>query len=919
MLRKLFVSLIFGFALFAVILGQDAADSARMMFLESRQAIDAGDFQRSKVLLEKLIHGNYGLNPNNLSMIHNNLGFVYYETGRLKESLEQYRQAEFQASRAGEDSLQLRISIYINLILYHKERGDYTNSLEYSMEAFRLLNQVPVWDDYSYNKLSILLLNKGITLYHLGRDEEALEALKESEQVKEQHHLSYLGSVYFNLARVCKRLGDLAHAESYFEKSIDWWSTEHDSGYFELANIYLHFGQYLTDRGDYEQGHDYLQKALQNYLQNYGFRHPLTAACYEALARYSLDRDQWGRSLKYLQLALRSMGMDVDETDPFSNPEDHGSGHELTLLKILSTKTRALELASGQKDTEAKIEYLQAAISTNLHAIDLLQRIRNSVYSTESRIYLNSQQRDLFTTGIRLNMAMYRLTGLELYNDESFLMAASGKSGELIYEMSMKESLYLESLPDTMVQNTMALKQELDHLSNLIETAGLALNPDSSRLSRLREQLFQARDSFTKELDRLRQDHPEISYFATGQDDLNLSQIRRNLKRNETLVEYYLAGADTTGQEQLYIFSVTKKRCHIHQSGIGPDFHHHLETIINNLQDFDPYQETPERFYSLKAALFGMYQKIVQPVEKYFKGKNLIVVPDDLLAFIPFDALITHLEHDSILNYAGVPYLLYQYNISYLYNSRLLARQSPRSWTFPEVTAWIPENAGDTEQGFGSLDGAVEEVRDIMEVTKGQSIQRSLNKPQLSEVLQQHSIIHLAMHSLAMESSGSSPYFILDSVSDPSLGNRMHDYEINALNLSAPMVVLSSCETAGGRLHKGEGIMSLSRSFLQAGASSVVHSLWPVEDLKSREIMVGFYKELKKGRTKSGALAAVKKQYISQQPPAYTHPYYWAAFQVTGNNAPLQVKKKAILVMGSVLVVILVLYGLKRRSFFRRA
>jgi CHAT domain-containing protein len=212
----------------------------------------------------------------------------------------------------------------------------------------------------------------------------------------------------------------------------------------------------------------------------------------------------------------------------------------------------------------------------------------------------------------------------------------------------------------------------------------------------------------------------------------------------------------------------------------------------------------------------------------------------------------------------------------------------------------------------------VEEVRGILEITKGRSIQKSLDKQEISGILEEKSILHLAMHSLATENTGKSPYFILDSLRDSLLANHLHDYEINALNLSTPMVVLSSCETAGGQLHQGEGIMSLSRSFLQAGASSVVHSLWPVEDAKSRELMIGFYKEIKKGRSKSSALTQVKKQYLKEQPPFYTHPYYWAAFQVTGDISPLHSRRSGIPITGSILFVLLLLYGVKRLRFFRR-
>ena len=743
--------------------------------------------------------------------------------------------------------------------------------------------------------------------------------MKECEQIKEEHNHPYQGSVYFNLARVYQSLGEYELSREYYLRSIERWKAEYDEDFYELANIYLHFGQFLTARGQNEEGFEYLQKALFNYQQNYGTRHPLTAACYESLARYHLDQAETNEALNYLQLALHSISEDIDSNDPFSNPDISASQHTLTLLKILATKALALEKASDQVATESEISsYLQAAIETNQLSVDVLHQIRSSYLSSESRIYLNAQQRNLFTTGIRLNLACFRLTGITKYSEDAFLMAAKGKSQELMFEMNEKEWLYLESLPDTLALVATDLKQEINHLTNLIQIASMERQPDSAHLLGLQDQLLFKRDTFNKQMEQLRRDFPGVGQFESANTHFSIKQIRRNLKRKETLVEYFITGTDDAGGEQLYIFAVTKRECHVYHAPLDSAFIPRLQTVISSLHAFNPYTETGEKFDSLALALHEIYQDIIQPVESFFKGTKLIVVPDEELSYIPFDALISHLAADTITNYAGIAYLLHDYSISYMYNSQLISQKYPRAWRFPRVTAWIPWNASTTEHNSGSLKGAMEEVQGILEHTKGRSIQKSMEKQELSRLLEEKSILHLAMHSLATEIIGNSPYFILDSVRDSLLANRMHDYEINALNLSSPMVVLSSCETAGGQLQQGEGIMSLSRSFLQAGASSVVHSLWPVEDAKSRELMLGFYKELKKGRSKSSALTHVKKQYLKEQPPFYTHPYYWAAFQVTGDISPLHSRRSGVPIAGSVLFVLVLVYGVKRRSFFRR-
>ena len=164
-MRKLIVSLLLGFTATIFVCGQNLADSARFLYSESSQAIDAGDFLRSEILLERLLDEEYALADYRMALVRNRLGYVYYQTGRLEEAIVQYRIAEDLISGTDSSRLQLRISLHINKALYHSALGDYTNSLLFSNEAHRLLGLISEWDEVSYAKLSILLLNKGITLY----------------------------------------------------------------------------------------------------------------------------------------------------------------------------------------------------------------------------------------------------------------------------------------------------------------------------------------------------------------------------------------------------------------------------------------------------------------------------------------------------------------------------------------------------------------------------------------------------------------------------------------------------------------------------------------------------------------------------------------------------------------------------------
>ena len=96
------------------------------------------------------------------------------------------------------------------------------------------------------------------------------------------------------------------------------------------------------------------------------------------------------------------------------------------------------------------------------------------------------------------------------------------------------------------------------------------------------------------------------------------------------------------------------------------------------------------------------------------------------------------------------------------------------------------------------------------------------------------------------------------------------------------MVVLSACETGLGKVEFGEGVRSLGKSFLEAGASSIVYSLWTVNDLSTAKIMSAFYSYLKKGKTKDVAMQQARLDYLRQADSLHRNPYFWAGFVLHG-------------------------------------
>jgi CHAT domain-containing protein len=185
--------------------------------------------------------------------------------------------------------------------------------------------------------------------------------------------------------------------------------------------------------------------------------------------------------------------------------------------------------------------------------------------------------------------------------------------------------------------------------------------------------------------------------------------------------------------------------------------------------------------------------------------------------------------------------------------------------------------------------------------------------------MQKPALFHLAMHSISDPTDSRYSYLLFDTHNDTLEDGRLFNYEISLLRLKSPMVVLSACNSGTGTLYHGEGLMSLARGFILAGASSVIMTSWEVNDEISAEIISRFYQHLSEGKHKDEALRLAKLEYLKTSPPIYANPYYWATYEVLGNNAPIKRRYSALelIIITGVLIsaVILILY-LRRRKIF---
>lgn len=101
--------------------------------------------------------------------------------------------------------------------------------------------------------------------------------------------------------------------------------------------------------------------------------------------------------------------------------------------------------------------------------------------------------------------------------------------------------------------------------------------------------------------------------------------------------------------------------------------------------------------------------------------------------------------------------------------------------------------------------------------------------------------------------------------------------EVLGLNLSGTkLAILSACETGLGEIHEGEGVYGLRRAFQEAGANTVVSSLWEVSDAGTQKLMTALYSRLLQGKKPHAALRDAQLEML--RIGEWSSPYIWSAF-----------------------------------------
>jgi CHAT domain-containing protein len=755
--------------------------------------------------------------------ISNNRGDVLVNLGRCGEALEAFETARLVFAKAGLSLLEAQT--LINIGEAHLLLSNYTQSLEAlkrSRELFDSLNAL--------SEQHVLLLLTAEAYLALNLYPEALAAYREAER------LSQAGEIPHYRARAGWGVGTTLIAQSQL--------AEAELALAEAAELYQAAGnQALLSSVKLEQA------ALLAARSEVGAARQAATTALDLIAGNGWPVQQIYAHMRLADLAVPDLAVAeqhllaaqrISETLVLPHLR-YRLNQRLGHIRLL--QGRAPEAQALLERAIDEIEHLRGTLA---HELVRASFLRDKVAAYENLVELHLERAD--TDGWW----------------QAFLVAERAKSRALVDMLTSEiEPRSPAGGERQSAQQRRALQADLNAIYNEL-LGSAAVSERTIQLSELQARAAELEQAISRlELH---------DTFATAADALaappSLDTIRAQLPPNATLLAYHIVG-----DEIMAFICARGEISAARQISTVPVIKQQLQLLAAHWDRFrGGAMFTEQQMWlmeqSAQRLLLALYDELVAPLDTLLEqaagmasargaAHKLLIVPHGLLHQVPFHAL-----------YDGLEYLLDRFEISYAPSATVLALCQART---PGVSG--------RALVLGVADPLIPAVTGEARAVARQLQQAELYIDSQATLATFHArasgadILHVACHGLFRAGS---PMFSALKLSDGWLLAS----DVMQHDLTGALVVLSACESGRSEVIGGDEILGLTRVFLSAGATTIVVSLWVVQDATTAELMSIWYEQLHELGEPATALRAAQLMLKERHP----HPYYWAPFVLVGRR-----------------------------------
>jgi CHAT domain-containing protein len=795
-----------------------------------------------------------------------NTGLDYRQIGEHEKALEYLELAKsFYDSSIDTNKLRF-LKISLNLAAVYNDKQEYSKAAIQIKKAISTFENIKQPQDLQLNVASKLYHAEGLNFWREKFYDKAIQSLNKAINIKQRFDTATIsirrdlniGLSYHLLGRVYVSKRNFKIADEIFLKSIE--VSKRDN----LSHNWMNFNELSNS----------------NYLQG-----------------------DFTKAVMFSDSALKPFVFEINSTGyplsikPFTIPAGRN------LIEVLAQRSDGFKL--GFKQTKQQ-NYLAIADSLIQKTLDIKEDIANRTNNKENVNTLESSALAIYERALRIIDEQYTLSNNEKNLEKAFSFLEKTKSLQLRESLNKISAIKYSTISKTILQEEQLINTSITTIERKIleERQKLELKNEET-LKILNNQLFNKKQEKEALITQIKKSYP--SYYRTRFDNssVDFSTFKTYLKPNQTVLNYFV------GDTNIYILVINQK--HTSLRVIPKDFS--LDRWIDTFR-IGADKEFKTRVRPFVNNAHNLYKKLIAPITDLLPKRDsgqippqLIIIPDDSLGYIPFEALITKPASNAI-KFNQHHYLIQDYVISYNFSATAYVRMQQKkhleepTYSFVGLAPFSSDSINSTlafndrsiiKKDFGPLPSSGVEVDRLGSMTQGQVFKSNKASCDLFKLMAQHArIVHVSSHGIGNDSLSGLSYLIFAPSPNSNDNGILYSKDIYNLHLNADLVVLSACETGIGKLRRGEGVMGLSRAFAAAGAKSVVYSLWRANDAVTKNLMIDFYQIMLKGEgiTKDEALWQAKINYISKEEidAEKRHPFYWAPFVFVGDSDKLRIK-----------------------------
>jgi len=833
----------------AISIAEKIEDNELLAFLFSELGVSysyTGNLIESREYYNKSYQLYSSLNNNErLSYLSGNIASIYLQQANYNSALKYYKQG---LKFSGENILGQVLNL-TGIADVYANNSNYSEALEYYNKAHTLADSIK-------NISAVSRIDQGIgaLYFNVNKPLKGLKFLRDAEMKLDPAELPFeAAEIYHKIGMVLMNIDSLNEAKKYFLNALE--ITENSGDLYqdiligtELSNLYIKEGntlkakKLLSENLKLSENYQLLQlKGLQKFY----------------LAKINVKENDLNSAIKNLEEAFEISGSVKDLNNQIE------AGYMLSKIYV------------EQKNFQLEENML-------LKTVSLVEKISSSLIS-EDDIYISH-----FSGVVKIYKALTRLYISQNRFDEAFETMEKYRSRNSLQNLfNMKlaagsdDELTINKVIDLkwMIGSGLYSNDETDSLNIILRN--LVASADKVDKTKLYTELPWMKINEIKE--KLDEDENLISFFVDSDFTLVFCLNKYDLKYKKIEVKRdsllnMLGKISPVYKSELY-----DREIYINQDLFSFDakasWEFYDKTFSSTIENISPNQKIifcfPEELLQLPAEMLVTEWK--NGASPYVYKDKKFLIERNPVAYSPSASIyITQKERENSVEgqnlFVGDPQINNnEFRINY--RSGLLGKDDLNSRS---VQLYPLEYSAQELENLGRL------IADskVLLSTDATEKQFKVNAPGSK-------ILHLSTHSFLFNNQ---PVIILTQSADSVNDGFLEAGEIVQLNLKSDMVVLSSCRSGLGEIDEAEGILGMQKAFFEAGASSIVVSLWDVNDKYTSVFMQDFYKNLSDGNDKAEALRSAKINFIKKYS---ANPYYWSAFVLAGNTSPINIHKSS--------------------------